>query len=93
MQDTLPDARVERCADEVAASPQQVASYAKAHLQELRDLAQRADLSFLRYAIDIALVEANDVARGKPATELRADADPTDRFPSADQIAELLRRF
>ena len=53
----------------------EVADYIQTLLLELRLLSRRADLQFLTYALEIALIEASDIASGKaPTAFLERDA-------------------
>lgn len=66
----------------------QTADYIQTMLLELRALAQRADLDFLTYALEIALIEASDLAAGKAPERMPALGPKTQRprTPSPEEI-------
>lgn len=66
------------------------ATYISEMLKELRTMGQQIDADFLVYLIEMASIEASDVARGKETggrvVTAVVEKAPT---PSADELAEL----
>lgn len=66
----------------------ETADYIQSMLLELRAMSRRADLDFLTYALEIALIEASDLAAGKEPKRMPTLGPGTQqpRTPSAEEI-------
>lgn len=64
-----------------------MADYMQTMVLQLRDMAQAADMDFMCYLLEMAAIEASDVAGGKVPARMPA-LDPTapPRTPSPEEI-------
>ncbi len=66
------------------------ASYIETMLSELRSMSQGMDADFLGYLIEMAMIEASDIASGKTSTG-RVHTQVVEKIthPDAEQLASL----
>ena len=66
----------------------EVAEYMQSILLELRTMAREADCGFLTYTLELALIEASDVAAGKVPVGVAETTAAPPRTPTPEEIVE-----
>ena len=69
---------------------QTVGRFAEPLLVELRTLASRSGCHYLCYLLDMAAMEASDLATARPPSPIAAPSVPIHRTPDPDEIARLV---
>ena len=72
----------------VAANAQDVGEMTQTMAMELRDLAVRAHCTYLAYLLELAAIEASDLASGRPPSSFRAMHGAVEPHPDVEAIAD-----
>ena len=87
------DALVRSAEEPARASARDVGELTQTMAGELRDLAVQARCTYLAYLLELAMIEASDLAAGRPPSGFAAKHGGVEPHPDIERIAERILAF